>query len=77
MKLGRRLYLRENYPCAKFGSYSSISDVIMTSSMFSSAAISKVLQMFVNQVYFVMKTLLVFLFDFLECYNVDYILMGK
>ena len=34
--------------------------------------------MFVNQVYLVIKTLLVFLFDFLECYNVvHYILIEK
>ena len=34
--------------------------------------------MFVNQVYFVMKTLPVFLFDFLEGQNVvHYILIGK
>ena len=34
MKLGTRVYLPKNYPCAKFGCYSSINDVTMTSSMF-------------------------------------------
>ena len=48
MKLGTGVYLPENYPCAKFGSYSFINDVINV----SSTAISKVLRMFVNQVLF-------------------------
>ena len=33
-KLGIRLYLPNNYPCAKFGCHNSISDVIMTPSIF-------------------------------------------
>ena len=48
MKVGTCVYLPKNYPCAKFGYYSSISDVIN----FSSTAISKVLHMFVDQVLF-------------------------
>ena len=48
MKLGTLLYLPKNYPCAKFGYYNLIYDVINV----SLTAISKVLHMFVNQVLF-------------------------
>ena len=34
MTLGTHLYLPKGYACAKFGCYSSINDVTMTSSMF-------------------------------------------
>ena len=48
MKLGTGVYFPKSYPCAKFGCYSLINDVINV----SSTAISKVLHMFVNQVLF-------------------------
>ena len=52
MKLGTGVYLPKYYPCAKFGCYSLINDVTVTSSMLRRQQISKVLRMFVNQVLF-------------------------
>ena len=66
MKLGRRLYLPKNYPCAKFGCHSSISDVNYDVINVSLTAISKVFHMFINQVLFRYESIFS-LFDFLEC----------
>ena len=74
MKLGTGVYLPKNYPCAKFGCYSLINDVINV----LSTAISKVLRMFVNQVLFRHENVASDFFYFLECWIiVHYILIEK
>ena len=71
MKLGTLLYLPKNYPCAKFGRYSLIYDVINV----SSTEISKVSHMFVNKVLFRYEnvaSIFISLFGMLECCSLHF-----
>ena len=77
MKLGTLLYLPKNYSCTKCGCYSLIYDVTMTSLMCLQQLYWRFCVCLWIKFYFVITTLPVFLFDFLECYNVVHYIVNE